>query len=61
MHILSHISYPYILFHGAALLLGINVPIEYTAVLLFFSIFPDMDYVVNFFKQVLFQKKKSVI
>lgn len=57
MHILSHISYPYILVNGLAILLGIKIPWQYNLVLILFSLFPDSDVALNFIKQ-MFTKGK---
>lgn len=51
MHILSHISYPYFAANIFAWLFGFNIPLEYNLLLIFFSVFPDFDYVADYVYQ----------
>ncbi|MCF7866076.1 metal-dependent hydrolase [Candidatus Woesearchaeota archaeon] len=60
MHFLSHISYLYVLVNFFALIIGKTIPLEYNLTLLLFSVFPDFDYIVDFFYQKLKRKKYKV-
>jgi len=57
MHILAHISYPYILANLVAFFMDIKIPWEYNLLIVLFSLFPDIDVAVDFIKQ-LFSKGK---
>ncbi len=60
MHLISHLAYPYLLFNLIAWILKWQVPIEYNLAILFFSILPDLDYVLDFFRQKINGKKYQV-
>jgi len=60
MHILSHLSYPYIVANVVALLVGKPIPLEYNLLILFFSLFPDFDIAVDFIYQMITKKKYKV-
>ena len=60
MHILSHLSYLYVLVNVFAFIIGKTIPIEYNLAIIFFSMFPDFDYIVDFLKQTLTKKKYKV-
>jgi hypothetical protein len=60
MHILSHLSYPYLVANGVALAMGKTIPPKYNILILLFSVFPDIDQVYDFFKQ-LFKTGKYIV
>lgn len=60
MHFLAHLSYPYVLANGAALALGKTIPWQYNIILILFSLFPDIDVVFDFVKQMFSSKKYKV-
>jgi len=60
MHILSHLSYPYIVANVVAFLVGKPIPLEYNLLILFFSLFPDFDIAVDFIYQMITKKKYKV-
>lgn len=60
MHFLSHLTYPYIMANGVALALGRTIPLKYNLLIIFFSLFPDIDYIFDGLKQ-LWTKRKYVI
>lgn len=60
MHILSHLSYPYIVANVVALLIGKPIPLEYNLLILLFSLFPDIDLAIDFVYQLITKKKYKV-
>lgn len=60
MHFLAHLSYPYVLANGVALALGKTIPLEYNIMLVLFSLFPDIDLVYDYAKQLVLGKKYKI-
>lgn len=60
MHILSHLSYPYIIANLCALLLGLEISLEYNLLIIGFSIFPDIDMAYDLFRQLFTKGKYDV-
>ena len=60
MHFLAHVSYPYVAANLAAWIIGKPVPIEYGVAIIFFSIIPDFDYIINIFNQLITTGKYKI-
>lgn len=60
MHLMSHLSYPYLLLNLYAWIIGWHIPFAYNILFIFFSIIPDLDYILDFFRQKIKRKKYEI-